>query len=144
MPRKTGIISMLALSSFLLCGATAPVTCKENNIGPSTGEVVGIGVGIGAAVVIGTVVLVHVNHSHHEIRGCVSSGPNGLQVQNDSDKKLYTLIGVPANVKVGDIVKVHGDKEKQPKGSTATEEFKVEKMSRDYGPCKVPAAPSAN
>jgi hypothetical protein len=144
MQHKTGIVSMIALSSFLLCGASAPTDCK-GSFGPSTGEVVGIGVAIGATIVIGTVVLVHVNHSHHEIRGCVTSGPNGLQVENESDKKIYTLIGVPSNVKVGDIVKVHGDKEKQAKGSPANQDFKVEKMSKDYGPCKVsqtPASPS--
>ena len=126
---------MASLSAFLLCGATAPVTCKEN-IGPSSGEVVGVAVGA-AAVVVGVVVLVEVDKSHHHVNGCVSSGPNGLQVQNESDHKIYALTGVSTNVKVGDIVRLKGNKEKQ--GSSPNREFQIEKMSRDYGPCKVPA-----
>ena len=147
MNRRIGIVSMVALSSFFLCGMqSTPTGCTNTNqghIGPSNGEVVGIGVGVIAGVVVGVVVLVEVNKSHHTIKGCVTNGPNGLEVQNESDKKTYSLLGVPSNVKVGDIVKVHGNKEKKEKGSAASQEFKVEKMSRDYGPCKLSPAPSA-
>lgn len=143
MHRRTGIVSMIALSSFLLCGATAPTQCKDQ-IGPSTGEVVGIAAGAVAVVVIGTVVLVHVHNSHHILKGCVTSGPGGLEVLNESDKKTYALTGVPANVKVGDIVRVNGSKDKKAKDSAGNQEFIVEKMSRDYGPCKTAlAAPNS-
>jgi hypothetical protein len=141
MNHRVGIVSMIALSSLLLCGA-APVTCKDN-IGPSTGEVVGIAAGIGAGVVIGVVVLVEVNKSHHTVKGCVTSGPDGIQVVSDSDKRTYSLVSSPANVKVGDIVKLRGNKEKQPKGSTGNQQFVVEKISKDFGPCKAIPAPAA-
>ena len=136
---------MAALSSLLLCGAqTSPTACKSSgSIGPSTGEVVGVVVGVGAAVVVGTVVLVEVNKSHHEIKGCVSTGPNGLEVENESDKKTYALVGVPPNVKVGDIVKVHGNNEKKQKGSTGDQSFFVAEIRKDYGPCKLNPAPAA-
>jgi hypothetical protein len=138
---------MAALSSFLLCGMqSSPTGCTNSNsgrIGPSEGEVVGIGVGVTAAVVVGVVVLVEVNKSHHTIKGCVTNGPNGIEVQNESDKKTYSLVGVPASVKVGDIIRVHGSKEKKEKGSTANQDFKVAKMSRDYGPCKLSPAPGS-
>ncbi len=137
MNRRTGLVSMVLLTSILLCGSTAPTTCKSN-IGPSTGDVVGVGVAAVAVVVVGVVVLVDVNKSHHTIKGCVSSGPGGLEVLNESDKKVYALMGVPANVKVGDIVKVQGKKEKQG----GAQEFVVQKMSRDYGPCKAAVAAS--
>ena len=142
MKRSTGIVSMIALSSFLLCGATAPTNCHES-IGPSTGEVVGVAVAIGAAIVV-TVVLVERNNSHHTVKGCVTSGPGGIQVQNESDKKIYILASSPANVKVGDRVKLHGKREKQDKATPGTQEFVVEKLSKDYGPCKVAPATSGD
>jgi len=142
MKHRNGIVSMLALSSFLLCGASSPTTCNSSgHIGPSTGEVVGAAVGISAAVVVGVVVLVEVNKSHHSIKGCVSAGPNGVVVENDSDKKSYLLVGDPSKVKVGDVVRLRGTKEKKQKGSSGTQDFVVTEMSRDYGPCK--AAPTA-
>jgi hypothetical protein len=142
MKHRTGIISMLALSSFLLCGASSPTTCTSSgHIGPSTGEVVGAAVGISAAVVVGVVVLVEVNKSHHTIKGCVSAGPNGVAVENESDKKSYVLVGDPSKVKVGDVVRLRGTKEKKQKGSSGAQDFVVTNMSRDYGPCK--AAPAA-
>jgi len=142
MKHRNGIISMLALSSFLLCGANSPTTCTSSgHIGPSNAEVVGALVGVGAVIVVGTVVLVEVNKSHHTIKGCVTAGPNGVEIENESDKKSYLLVGDPSKVKVGDIVRLRGTKEKKQKGSTGTQNFIVTNMNRDYGPCK--AAPTA-
>ena len=138
MNRREGIVCMTGLSAFLLCGASSPTKCNSGQIGPSNGEVYGIAAGVAAGVTIGIVVLVEVHKSHHQIKGCVSSGPGGLQVDNDSNHKIYALTGVSSNVKVGDFVRVNCNKEKQQKGSSAIREFQVEKMSRDYGPCKVP------
>jgi hypothetical protein len=142
MNRRAGIISFAALGSLLLCGSTAPAACHEQ-IGPSTGEVVGAAAGIVAVVVVGTVVLVDVNKSHHTIKGCVTNGPNGLEVRNDKDNKTYGLTGVTANVKPGDVIQVHGSKEKNQKDAGGNQDFMVEKMSRDYGPCKVQLAAPA-
>jgi len=142
MNRKSGVISFAALSSFLLCGAQAPVKCDQSGT-PGEGEAIGIAVGAGAAIAIGTVVLVEVHKSHHTIKGCVSTGPNGLEVLNESDKKTYALSGVPTNVKIGDIVKVNGNKDKKQKDSAGNQDFVVTKMSKDYGPCKVAQASSA-
>jgi hypothetical protein len=142
MNRRIGTVSMFALSSFLLCGASSPTQCKEQ-IGPSTGEVVGVAVAAGAVIVVGTVVLVEVNKSHHTIKGCVTTGPSGLTVINESDKKVYALTGIPVNVKVGDIVKVNGSKEKKQTDSAGNEDFVVTRMNKDYGPCKTAVDSSA-
>lgn len=143
MNRRAGIISFAALGSLLLCGWTAPPGCQTTRIGPSTGEIVGAAAGIVAVVVVGTVVLVDVNKSHHTIKGCVTNGPNGLEVRNDKDNKTYGLTGVTANVKPGDVIQVHGSKEKNQKDAGGNQDFMVEKMSRDYGPCKVQLAAPA-
>lgn len=142
MNRRVGIVSMVALSSFLLCGA-APTTCKSSgSIGPSSGEVIGAAVGISAAVVVGVVVLVEVNKSHHTVKGCVTAGPGGIEVLNESDKMTYALVGDPSKVKVGDVVRLRGTKEK--KGSAGNRDFLVSSMSKDFGPCKATPPPTAS
>ena len=142
---KRGIVAFVGLSSILLCGATSPSGCTPSNeqIGPSKGEVIGIAVGIGAAIAVGTIVIVEVNKSHHTIRGCVTAGPDGIQVHNEGDQKVYALTGITANVKVGDIVKVKGNKNKKQKDTAGDEDFMVQKISKDYGPCKALDAPTA-
>lgn len=133
-----GIVAMAALSSFLLNSTTAPVTCQPAPQPSFTGAKIGIGLGV--AGILGTVVLVEVHHAHHTINGCVSMGSNGLEVLDTQDKKTYLLAGVTAHTKVGDQVRLHGSKEKLAKGSTSEPTFTVEKVSRDTGPCKVRAA----
>jgi hypothetical protein len=137
-----GIACFAVLGSLLLCGATSPSGCKTSSesIGPSKGEVVGAAVGIVAVVAVGTVVLVEVHKSHHTIKGCVTAGPDGLRVHTLNNGKTYALTGVTANVKAGDIVKVHGSKEKGRKDSAGDQDFMVEKITRDYGPCKAELA----
>jgi hypothetical protein len=144
MQHRKGIICFVALSCFLLCGATSPTSCNSNqSIGPSDGEVVGAVVGVVAVIVVGTVVLVEVNKSHHNLKGCVTVGPDGLTLHTEGNSKIYALTGVPANVKVGDVIKVHGSKSKGQKDSAGDQDFAVEKMSRDYGPCQALLAPPA-
>ncbi len=145
MQSRRGIVAFVALSSLLLCGATSPSGCNssQDQIGPSKGEVDGIAVGIVAVIVVGTVVLVEVNKSHHNLKGCVTAGPDGLTLHTDGNSKVYALTGATANVKVGDVIKVHGSKSKGKKDSAGDQDFAVEKMSRDYGPCKALLAPPA-
>jgi hypothetical protein len=155
MRRRGGIVCFAALSLFLLCGATSPPGCTSapsKPIGPSTGEVVGIGVAIVATVVVATVVLVHVHNSHYSVRGCVTAGPDGLKVHENGSGKVYALSGVTANAKPGDVIKLHGAKVKGQKDSAGDQEFVVESINKDYGPCTnetaappagTPPAPSA-
>jgi hypothetical protein len=145
MHRRSGIIAFAALSSLLLSGATSPSGCPSGSgPGPSGGEVAGAAIGAGAVIAVGTIVLVKVHNSHHTIQGCVTAGPGGIQVQNKADRKIYTLSGLTSSVKVGDVVKVHGNKEKHQKNSADGKEFVVQKINKDYGPCQAaPAAPAA-
>ena len=144
MRRRDGYVAFAALSVFLLTGASSPTGCNTSNeqIGPSNSEVIGGIVGIGAAIAVGTIVIVEVNKSHHRIKGCVTVGPEGVLVHNEGDQKTYALTGITANVKAGDIVKVNGNKNKKQKDSAGNEDFMVTKISRDYGPCKSLAAPA--
>ena len=146
LPRRKKLIVTVVLTS-LISSTFLPLSgCKGTgnfNIGPSNGEIAGVIVG--AAVVIGgtTAILIHVNHSHHQVKGCVSSGPNGLEVQTE-DNKTWLLTGNTPNVQAGDLIKFHGTKIKRPKHSTGNPTFEVEKISKDYGPCKATPAAKAS
>jgi hypothetical protein len=141
MHRRNGIVCLGALGVLLTCGSTAPPACNEK-IGPSDGEVIGGIIGVAAVIVVGTVVLVEVsNKSHHTIKGCVTAGPDGLTLHTDGNGKTYALTGVTANVKLGDVIKVHGSRQKGQKDTAGDQDFRVEKMSRDYGPCKADLTP---
>ncbi len=153
MQRRKGFVALAAFGSFLLSGASSPNGCTPSSSGSNnnipgtsitTGQATAIVVGSAAAITVGTIVLVEVHKSHHRIKGCVTAGPDGLQVHNEGDLKVYALTGVTADVKVGDIVKLNGNKEKNQKDAAGDEDFMIQKMSRDYGPCKaVLAAPAA-
>ena len=145
--RRTGLVSMTCLAAFLLSGATAPQSCapppqSTGSIGPSTGEIVGAAVAVVGVVVVGTVVLVEVHNSHHTIKGCVLAGPGGLQVQDMNNTHTYNVSGVTTGVKVGDVVRLHGDKQKKIKGDPG-QGFVIQKINKDYGACQVAAAPTS-
>lgn len=137
--RRSGALSIAAVSFFLLCGDTAPQSCNSANsnfgsIGPSKGEVVGAAVAVGA-VVVGTVVLVHVHNEHHRLKGCVTNGPKGLQVTTPDGKKTWDLDGDVTKVRPGDLVQLHGSRIKRTADGQSEETFKVEKLKKDLGPC---------
>jgi hypothetical protein len=138
--RTAGITAFAVLSVLLFSGQTAPTTCHEN-IGPSTGEVVGVAVAAGAVIAVAILVPVEVSKSHHILKGCVYAGPNGVSLQT-SDAKNYILEGDPSAIKVGDMVKFHGVKVKKTKDSKGDQVFKIAEMKKDYGPCHVTAPPA--
>ena len=135
--RRLGIAAFASLAVLFCSGSTAPAGCQGyGNIGPSSGEVVGAAVGIGAVIAVAIIVPLEISHSHHALNGCVVTGPNGLELRT-SDSKTYALEGDAASIKVGDRVKLHGSKAKRTKDSTGDQVFRVEKLNRDYGPCPV-------
>jgi hypothetical protein len=137
--RRTGVVGMIGLSVYLLCGAqSSPQACQQQRIGPSGGQVAA-GVAIVAAVVVGTVVLVEVHKNHHRVKGCVFDGPSGIELRTGGDTpKVYSLAGDASKITVGDMVRLHGNKVKKTKDSAGDQTFTVEKITKDYGPCKLP------
>jgi len=81
-------------------------------------------------------VAILVHHSHHTVKGCILSGPNGLEVQNGSNS-TFELTGLTENVKVGDSYRLHGSKLKKAKHATGNRTFLVEKVGKDFGPCSL-------
>lgn len=141
--RTRGIIALVALAGLLCSGASSPAGCQESSIGPTRGQVVGASVGIGAVLAAVVLVSVGVHNSHHTLNGCVLSGPNGLELRT-SDSKTYSLDGSAAAIKSGDHVKLHGSKVKKTKDHTGDQVFRVERLTKNYGPCSVSATNPAS
>lgn len=136
--RRIGVMTAFAMACVVSSGVIVIDGCDNQpfNIGPTKGQVVGVI--IGAAGVLGgtTAVLIEVHHKHHTVKGCVSSGANGLQIESD-DKKTYLLTGNTLNIKTDSVLKLHGTKLGKPKHSPGAETFKVEKIKKDYGSCRL-------
>jgi hypothetical protein len=103
-----------------------------SGIGPSGAQVYGAIAGVAGVAVVGTILAV--NHSHHTLKGCAFGGPDGLRLQA-GDSKIYNIEGDTAAIKAGDSVKLHGSRVKQAKDYSGNQAFKVEKLSKSYGPC---------
>jgi hypothetical protein len=144
MLRRAGIspLAVLAASlSLLAAGCTPGPTAQPLGNLPSNGEIVAASIGIAAVVIlVPTIVLVEV-HQHHTVKGCLITGPSGMQIQETQDAKtIYVLEGAPADLKVGDLVRLHGNRGPSvKKGDIRT--FKVAEVKKNYGAC--PAAPPA-
>ena len=139
--RRWGLAAFAAIGALLCTGASSPAGCSSSgSIGPSNGELVGAAVGIGAVIAVAIIVPIEISRSHHIVTGCVVTSASGLELHT-SEGKSYALDGDAASIKAGDKVKLHGSKLKKTKDSTGPGVFRVEKLTRDYGPC--PAAFSA-
>jgi len=134
---------MGALIPFFCCGASAPTGCQPQNVGPGNGTIVA-GISVIAGVAVATVVLVEVNHSHHRLKGCVTAGPNGIRLETLNDKKTYMLEGDVLDYKIGELVQLHGSKVKLTKDKGGEQVFRVDRLSKDFGPCDASPKPVAN
>ncbi len=125
----------------LLCICLLPVQLPAQTGGPIISKsevalVISAIAAAGAAIGIG---VYYAFHHSHSIRGCVVTGSNGLQLQNEGDQRTFLLQGITANVKSGNRVSVKGKKVKDGSGEPT---FLVEKLAKDFGKCKVaPASP---
>jgi hypothetical protein len=138
---KTGIrdiftkVAVCALFAAIGSSASAqnyPVW-PNFQIGPTSGQVVLIGVGIaavGAGIGVGVYYAVRHNRS---LKGCTTSGPNGLQLLNQGDQQTYGLIGEVADIQSGERVRISGKKEKREAGVPPI--FLVERVNKRYGSC---------
>lgn len=140
---KTRKLSTTVAVCMLLASSQGPGLAEKHqdqppplftgSIGPSTGEIVGIAIGIvavGAAIGVGIYFAVKHNHS---VTGCARSTADGLILTTESDKQTYALTGDVAGIKPGNRVRLSGKKSKEK--SAGTSQFLVEKVSKDLGRC---------
>ncbi len=135
---RTLMIAVL-VSVALLIGAARPAEAQfpSGCVGYcGNGIVIGIVAVAGAIATVGIVLAV--NHYHHFIKGCVATGPNGLELET-SESTVYFLEGDQAAIRPGEMVKLHGSRMKKSKDGKAGQGFKVSQLKKDYGPCHVTA-----
>jgi hypothetical protein len=91
----------------------------------------GAGIGLGVYFVV---------HHKHNLTGCAATTADGLNLVTDGDKQTYALFGEIAGIKSGERVRVSGNR--NTKDATGLRRFAVERLSKDFGACKVlPATP---
>ena len=88
-----------------------------------------------AAVVIVVILTVHYSKKH-SITGCVTSATDGITVTDEGNNRTYLLAGNTVSLTPGDRMKLHGRKAKS-NGPDKTLVWDTEKVSKDYGVCKV-------
>ncbi len=140
--RTNSACAFMAICALLLSQQRPALAQRPQYVGgipgATTGRVTAIALGI-AGVTAGITFGIHAVVKHnHPVTGCARSGPDGLQLTNESDNHTYTLVGEVMSIKPGERVRVSGKKGKEK--SAVTPQFLVEKVSRDLGPCEVASA----
>jgi hypothetical protein len=116
---------------FVLC---VPREAKASSqIGASNGTIVGAIVGIVAGLVVIAIVAIHYSKKR-TITGCVKAGQNGMIMNDEKDKLIYTLSGDMAGVKPGERMTLGGKKIKPNRGESLG--WEVAKIRTDYGVCQ--------
>ena len=99
------------------------------------GEEIVIGiVAVSAALVVGTVLIIHYSKKR-TITGCVSSVEAAMTVTDEKDKQTYTLSGDTTGVKPGDRMRLQGKKIK-PRGPDKRLIWETRQVNRDFGLCQ--------
>jgi len=119
------------------CGSNDPNCRSTGSIGPSNGEVIAAAVGVVAAVGVTTAVVIEVEHSHHNIKGCTFNSPDGLEIEDAGTHKKFMLTGATSNLREGNLVRIHGSLAKKQKDSATNRVFVVQNVKKTYGACTV-------
>jgi hypothetical protein len=126
---------VIALSFLVCCGQNgSSAGCNPPPAPPPGPNVAAIAGGIAAGAAATAVILISVDHAHHNLKGCVFESPGGLQLRTE-DKKDYELTGSTKNLAVGNRVHLKGDRQKHDKGTEQI--FLVKELKKSYGPCSV-------
>lgn len=124
----------------VLCGClSTPVCARADTLKTDAREIVAGIFGVAAAIGVGVGVGVYFA-LHPTLKGCVSKGPNGLEITNDKDQAVYELMGDTTALTAGEIVSVRGRK-KSAKGGSSTRLFRVDKVKKTWGACAASATP---
>lgn len=102
--------------------------------GYGSGAAIGAGV---AAAAAGVGIAYFVLHNHGSLVGCVEQSSEGIKLKTEKNKNTYALEGETAGLKPDERVHLKGKKSKDSSGNPT---FEVEKVAKDFGPCKTEAA----
>ncbi len=127
-------VLIIALSFVL----SSPVEAQGSGgfpgqIGPNKEAIVGIVVGVVAAVAVVAIVAIHYSKKR-TITGCVTPAQNGMIVNDEQDKRVYTLSGDTVGVKPNERMTFQGRKIKPNAGNPLG--WEITKIRNDYGVCQ--------
>lgn len=118
-------------------------TGTSNGYSYGHAKAIGIGVGVGAAAVVGTVLYVHHRHktanaarSQASIIGCTASADDGINLKNENDDQVYTVITSGTPLQAGQRVELTGVADQ----GQGTRTFMVRGPVRSFGACDTTAA----
>jgi hypothetical protein len=121
----------ISLGVVLCIPAEAQTTSSKPIGGVTTGEVVGIIVGVAAAVTVVTVVVIHESSKERTITGCLDSAQHGMTLEDEKDKRSYLLSGDTTGIKPGDLQ----GKKIRPNGGDLLA-WETKKVINDFGVCQ--------
>jgi len=122
---------LLITLSLVLC---LPAKADSGTIGGvGSGTIVGVIVGVVAGVAVVAIVAIHYSKKR-TITGCVKPAQNGMIVNDEKDKLVYTLSGDTAGVKPGERMTLQGKKIKPNAGNPLA--WEIAKIRTDYGVCQ--------
>jgi hypothetical protein len=115
----------------VLCMALATPGRAESINAAGDQLIIGIVV-VSAAIGVGiTLLILHHKHKTSTVTGCVGSGPGGMNVTDDKDKRVYALSGNPPGLKAGDRMTLEGRR----KNSGTALVFEARSVTKDLGAC---------
>jgi hypothetical protein len=117
-----------------LCVALSPSAEAQDKI-VSNGTIVGVIVGMVAAVAIVAYVVIHESTKKRSITGCVVPAENGMSVTDEKDKRSYALSGNTGDIKPGNRMTLSGKKIK-PKDAGKPVVWETKTISKDFGVCR--------
>ena len=125
-------VRCLVLGLFVLTSANAQSSGTPFAIAPvSKGLVVGVIVGVVVVGVGAAFLAYYVLHNRGVAVGCIAEA-GGKTTLVLSDKRVYSLLATGPPLPVGERVKLKCHKS----GPASAPLFQVEKVLKDYGPCK--------
>jgi hypothetical protein len=89
---------------------------------------------VSAGVAVGvTLLILHEKHKQSRITGCVNAGATGMDVTDESDKRIYSLAGDPVGAKPGERMTLEGKRRKE---SGKMPVFEARRVIKDFGACQ--------
>ena len=126
MKRASFRICILCSIALVLLPFSRPAAASSI-CGGCEAAIVGVAVGVGAAVGVG---IYFIHRGHTSLTGCVRQTDNGLTLTT-KDGNNYELVGVSSEVKARERLWLRGHKVKGTSGRA----FRVDYVARDYGAC---------
>lgn len=125
---RTALIAILSVALARNARAETLTAARDQIV---TGIVV-VSAGIGVGV---TLLVLHEKHKPGRITGCISAGPAGMDLTDESDKRVYSLAGDTSGAQAGERMSLEG---KRRKDSGKMPIFEARRVIKDLGPCKQP------